>query len=212
MKLKLVVTTRAKLANLALVLVVLSAATVAVIPRAYAAGDDVFMDDGEGDFDSVPVPSSAPKKGSTTHQADAAPAPSSAVGDEASAVMSGDAAPAVEAPTVAHEAAPDMSTPVVEDSAPVAPEALPKTNHKSSKASHQAAHSTPHKKASSKVAAGKFLMTKDSCEMHREPASESAKMITVKASRKIWTEDVDSNWVRAYNKTGEPGFISKDCF
>ena len=207
MKLKLVITTLA---------FILSAATVAVIPHASAAGtgDDVFMDDGEGDFDSVPVPSSAPKKGGTTHQADALPAPSSAVGDEASAVMGGDAAPApsVEAPTVAHEAAPDMSTPVVEDMAPVAPEAAPKTSHKSSKASHQATHSTPHKKASSKVAAGKFLMTKDSCEMHREPASESAKMITVKASRKIWTEDVDSNWVRAYNKTGEPGFISKDCF
>jgi hypothetical protein len=47
--------------------------------------------------------------------------------------------------------------------------------------------------------------------MTREPASDSAQMIVVKPSHKIWVENVDPNWVKGFNKAGEAGYISRDC-
>jgi len=59
--------------------------------------------------------------------------------------------------------------------------------------------------------AGLFVRTKEPCPMLREPASDSPAMLTVKASRKIWVQEVDEDWVRAFNKAGEPGYLQRDC-
>ncbi|HVK60584.1 MAG TPA: hypothetical protein VM432_03495, partial [Bdellovibrionales bacterium] len=75
-----------------------------------------------------------------------------------------------------------------------------------------AAPAAPKAKAAkaAKAGKGKFVVTKAACPAVREPAS-SDQVFTTGASRKIWVEEVDANWVRGYNKAGEPGYISTDC-
>ena len=108
------------------------------------------------------------------------------------------------APAPVAEVAPEPAAPVAaQEEAPVK---LPKAKNRGS-----VKHASVQKVAP--VAAhGMFANTKENCPMLREPASESEKMITVKADRKIWVEEVDGSWVRAFNKAGEPGYVSKDCF
>jgi hypothetical protein len=66
-------------------------------------------------------------------------------------------------------------------------------------------------RASVSVGKGRFMTTTDSCPLLREPAS-AEQMTVVKGERKIWVEEVDESWVRAFNKSGEPGYISRECF
>ncbi len=90
---------------------------------------------------------------------------------------------------------------------PVGENSAVKTAHKESHKSHaKVAH-----KAKSKKADGMFVVTQGPCKMSREPASDSEAIITVKASRKIWVENVDDSWVKGFNKAGTPGYISRDC-
>jgi hypothetical protein len=72
---------------------------------------------------------------------------------------------------------------------------------------HKSSEGTPKK-----YAGGTFLTTAEKCPMMRGPASEGEPMIVVKPSRKIWVEEVDGTWVKAYNKKGEPGYLNRDCF
>jgi hypothetical protein len=72
--------------------------------------------------------------------------------------------------------------------------------------------STPKRSiANVKLAKGLFVVTKEACAMTSEPAADGTVMLTVKSSKKIWVENVDDNFVRAFNKAGDPGYISKDC-
>jgi hypothetical protein len=68
------------------------------------------------------------------------------------------------------------------------------------------------KKAYNKFVGGSYMTTTDACPMMRGPAAVGEPMTLVKPARKIWTEEGDSQWVKAYNKSGEPGYVSKDCF
>ncbi len=56
-----------------------------------------------------------------------------------------------------------------------------------------------------------FRMLKQDCEMHRDPASDSPVLITVKGDRKLWIEDVDDSWVKGFRQKGH-GFMEKNCF
>jgi hypothetical protein len=68
------------------------------------------------------------------------------------------------------------------------------------------------KKHYDKYAGGAYMTTTDSCPMMRGPASVGAPMVVVKPAKKIWVEESDPAWVKAYNKAGEPGYLSKVCF
>ena len=181
------------------------------------AEDSLFMDSGDGEFsaplpDAEPAPApEAPKKEKGKKGAKAAkPEPRKPASDETTDAGPGslddlDMGTPAEASTEMKEetgfvAAP--SEPAAEEAAaPAQEEAPPKK--------------LPKKKKPSKVASsggkGRFASTRDACPMMREPASDAEKMTTVRTDIKIWVEEVDESWVRAYNKAGEPGYVSKDC-
>jgi hypothetical protein len=172
--------------------------TMSIARTAFAAGDDVFMDEGDGDFDSMPAP--APQDEAPAQQEDASvpkiaePRP---------------AAPAVEdseeIPMLTDDSAAPAATPApTEDSAQ--PEAAKPKKHTKKKTATKSASNDGGFKA-----AGQFVVTKDACPMMRSPASTGETMLTVKAAKKIWVEDAGDGWVRAFNKAGEPGYVSKDC-
>lgn len=160
-------------------------------PLAHAGdGDDVFLDEGDGDFAAPTAP--AP-------QAEApAPVDSSPMGEEPAAPPSS---------TLVEEATGDSSMP----SPAEMPEKPAKKSKKAVKPAVAKKAPKSHKVAKSKPGRGYFVTTKEACPMMREPASEGSQMITVRASKKIWVEEVDETWVRGFNKAGEPGYISRDC-
>ncbi|MES2964514.1 MAG: hypothetical protein V4760_11530, partial [Bdellovibrionota bacterium] len=57
---------------------------------------------------------------------------------------------------------------------------------------------------------GYFAWTADVCKMVRSPASTKG-LGETRASKKIWVEDVDSKWVKVWNKDGKEAFLSRDC-
>ncbi len=219
------------------------ASTFAVVSA--RANDDVFLDEGDGDFDSVPAlpkpakaapaakPAKTESKGKKATAAKPAPqkAPASVAAPQAVEVPEPER---VEIPPAVDEANPaeaqaenDLPTAevvgesthkTVVDDVPAqqnvteqpAPAEEPKKAASPKKQAKQA--KVPAKKKSgTKLAQGVFVTTKEPCPMTREPASESAPMITVKAQKRIWVEEVDESWVRAFNKAGEPGYISREC-
>lgn len=145
--------------------------------------DDLFMDEGEGDFamDPIPVDSTAEVP--------------SVIEDE---------------PVVQTESAPTET--VVEKPVEKAVEkrAAKKVVKPAEKPVKKQAIAPAVKKAV--AAAGRFETTKEACPMLREPASGGSQMLVVRESRKIWVEEVDQNWVRAFDRHGDAGYLSRDCF
>ena len=199
---------------------------VSFAAAAAAAGNDVFLDEGDGDFDPAPslnassteaVPGASGKKDaakalSPSKQAaatlpDADTSSPSGVTGAPPGASTGESTEDSAASALSTTTEPPAPTVVPQEEAPPAPEPQPK------KSSHSKHAAKEKKSKASKVASGgKFMTTKDSCPMMREPASEGSPMIVVKPSRRIWVELVDENWVRGFNKAGEPGYLSKECF
>ena len=140
---------------------------------------------GMDDLEAPPAPSAAA-------ESPAAPAPDFA--DQAPADTSSEVA----APSAPAEAPAEPVAPVKETKKPKAGKKAPKV------AVHHANDGEAHGKSM-------FVNTKEACPMLREPAADGEKMLTVKAAKKIWVEEVDSSWVRAFNKAGEPGYVNRDC-
>jgi len=187
---------------LILALIGASSSIALTTPVAQAAGaDDVFLDEGDGDFDSLPAPPPAPAPAAAPEPL----APSAAAEPPPPAPDVPKPDPAISEDLFATDPAP-----VSEPAAPAAePEPVKKAEKKpAKKASKQASKS---KKSKGSASGGHFVKTKDSCPMLREPASTSEQMIVVKPARKIWVEEVDGTWVRAFNKAGDPGYINRDC-
>jgi hypothetical protein len=202
--------------------------------RAAGSGDDVFLDEGDGDFGAPPgTPSASPKGGAAAKApgaepsspvADAVPLtpPASTAATAPADVTAPATATAEEPPGNALGASEEPAAPSAETpTAPSEPAAPKKSSHSAKQASHAHKEKTKHEhghetsgKAAKTSSSGKgtFMTTKDSCPMMREPASDGAPMIVVKPARKIWVEKVDKDWVRGFNKAGEPGYLSKDCF
>ena len=178
--------------------------------RAPASADDEAHPAAPGNLDDLDVNAMTEAAKAQNDQA-AAPAPAPTEAAPAPAPQEASAPQDAPAPVA------DAATPAAEPAAPVADAAPAKPkvkNHGGVK--HAKVVKADGEESSEKVAPvaahGMFANTKQACPMLREPASESAKMITVKADRKIWVEEVDGSWVRAFNKAGEPGYVSKDCF
>lgn len=168
--------------------------TLAISVSAHGADDDVFLDEGNGDFDQMPI---APEQPAVAEeQQPAPPAP--------------EAQPSEPMPMLAEEpeSLPGMETPAVAE-APA-----PKKKEKKEKVAKSEAAPAPKAKKTAKKSVssgGQFVVTKDACPMMRSPASTSETMLTVKPARKIWVEDAGAGWVKGWNKAGEEGFIAKDC-
>lgn len=143
--------------------------------------DDVFLDEGDGDFGSIPIPGTE-----TTSN----PEPPSSFSDDS---------------LIAEPSASESSS---DSNDYEAPKAKPSKKVKIAKQPAPA----PVRKTVKNSGGGRFMTTKDSCQMRREPASEGETMITVKPYKKIWVEEVDQGWVRGFNKAGEPGYLNRDCF
>lgn len=154
--------------------------------------DDVFMDEGDGDFDMFPVAPIAP---STPPVQVKAPEEKLEPSEEISLEPSPHAKPAASAAPAPETTKRAKQVKQEKKKRPVA--VKPKATK-----SRQPASADP----------GVYLRTRDACPMRREPASESAEMLMVKAARKLWVQEVDGSWVRAFNKAGEPGYIHRDCF
>jgi hypothetical protein len=150
--------------------------------------DTVFLDEGDGDFD--PMPSVEP-------------------GNPVSRAPEKVDSPAVE-PTSAKLQVP---TKEVEDQPDAKAESAPAPRVRAGHNPKIGKKDTPAKaKKSAKGDAGIYVTTKSVCPIRREPASESDEIAKTKAPRKIWVQKVDEKWVRAYVKSGDPGYISTDCF
>lgn len=173
------------------------ASIVTLAHPAFAAGDDVFMDEGDGDFDAVPTaPAAEPQV-----KVDKAPAPRAA-----DPVVE----PAQDVPMLSDDsAAPAPAAPTEDPAAPVA--AQPKEKKAKKKKAEKKAAKTAAAAPAASGSGGSFVVTKEACPMMRSPASTGETMLTVKASKKIWVEDAGEGWVKGFNKAGEPGYISKDC-
>lgn len=168
-------------------------------------GDDVFIDEGDGDFDSLP---------SVPPQAQGKKVPVETPAEKPVEKSVNAAAPASQPPTSQPSNSQPANVPVADaaksgdsDVAPVDP-VEPKAKVKKSISSKKSHAKTADRK---KSAAGIYVTTQGPCPMTREPASESEAMLTVKAAKKIWVEEVDEKWVRGFNKAGEPGYISREC-
>lgn len=196
-------------ASLTLLFAALAILTTMTVARsAYAAGDDVFMDEGDGDFDAMPAP---PKENAPHHEETAVPkvaAPQPAMNTE-DAVHE-------EIPQLTDDSSAAQPAPApTEEVAKPATDVKPKADKKKKKAKEKTAQvetPAPTEAAAAPVAAkGQFVTTKDACPMMRSPASTGETMLTVKASKKIWVEDAGDGYWRAFNKAGEPGYVAKDC-
>ena len=206
-------------------LIILSTLTLA--RTAFAAGDDVFMDEGDGDFDSMPAPPTAateapakkesvavkkveaPREQAVEVPAAAEPMPMLA---EDPAATPAPAAPDDSAKPVEpkkKKSAKKKKEKVAEAAAPVE-DVAGGSAPMSTDTSSEAAAPAPTKHKASK-GGGMFVTTKEACPMMRSPTTTGESMLTVKASKKIWVEDAGDGWVKAFNKAGEPGYVSKDC-
>ena len=152
------------------------------------SADDVFIDEGDNDFELSLDASAPPAKSAATKKSVAKKPEAPVKVDEQKPEP-----PSVPPPAPEKTAAVEMPAPVEEAK------------------SKPAAVATQKKSGPAKTARGVYVTTKEDCTMTREPASASVKMLTVKASRKLWVEEVDASWVKAFNKAGEPGFINRDC-
>ncbi len=197
-------------ATFTLVIAAVAVLTVMTLARTAFAGEDVFMDEGDGDFDSMPAPPTAqppateePTKKQTAVPKIAAPRPAAPPGESSEQI-----------PTLTDDSSqPEANpAPTVDPSAPLAAEPKEKKVSKKKKSpAKKAAASASNEEAPSAKVGGSFVTTKEACPMMRSPASTGETMLTVKASKKIWVEDAGEGWVKAYNKAGEPGYVAKEC-
>ncbi len=197
--------------------------------------DDVFLDEGDGDFDEMPIPpqkaaADVPKEKIDGKKSKSAPAAVKAVveksADEASKVASEPIEKRVEESLDKNDTAPviaeDTKTGAAKFEDEMPPEAKPNAN---AKAKTKANANAKIKKATAKEkkkiedgsigekkAAGLFMTTKSKCPMMREQGTEGTPMFVVKAERKLWVEAVDQEWVKGFDKNGEPGYLSRNCF
>lgn len=172
--------------------------------------DDVFLDDG-GMIDEPP---GVPGEPVALPETDSEPG-----ADVAEPAFADEAAPAEpSADEMMDEAAP-AAPPSQPAKAPKAPKTAKVERKAEKKAEEKAAKKAVAAKASkgSKSPARKtaskegFRTTTTSCEMHASPASASPVVLTVPGSKKLWIEEHDESWVKAFRKKGH-GFLSRDCF
>jgi len=174
---------------------------ITLVRTAHAEGtDDVFMDEGDGDFDAAPSAKKAPKL-AVEPAKEAAPVAAPVIVDTPEAPL-----------LVDDQATPAAASPTDDPAAPAA--AAPKEKRAKKKAlkKKRAEKTASHTEDSGPAATGgSFVVTKEACPMMRTPASTGEPMLTIKPSKKIWVEQAGDGWVKGWNKAGEAGYIAKAC-
>ena len=175
----------------------LQAAEKVAAPKA----DDVFVDEGDSDFEAIPVAKEPEESRSVEASAPVVdePAVAASAEDQTDSVS-------VAAPDLASGESKEKSIDKPKRKKSAAPKKVVEK-----KAKRAVANSASSESGAKSLASGIYVVTKERCPMSREPASESPVVLTVKAEKKIWVEEVDGQWVRAFNKAGEPGYIQRDC-
>lgn len=162
---------------------------------AHAQEDDVFRDEGSGDFEMPPMPPTAAEPEAPTAKPEKATKKDKKV-----------AGPKAKTPEPAPEAPTEPPVMAETDESHV-----PQPEPEAEEPAKPAKRASKAVAKSGKKAAGSFVTTREACPMLREPASEAPKLSTTGTNKKIWVEDVDQEWVRAFNKAGEAGYIKRDC-
>lgn len=184
------------------------------------ASDDVFLDEGDGDFDTNAASAAeAPKAAPVVKQEE--PKKEEPKKEEPKKEVVKEEPKATEpAPVVEQPAVPATDDVFKDDtpaqaSEPAHVEKHMKTekvvkHHEKKKAEKHKDKAVAHHKAHKAEGKGHFAYTTGECKLQRSPASEHSLGMT-KASRKIWVVDVDDQWVKVWNKDGHEAFISRDC-
>lgn len=212
---------------------------LALIVALPAFSADVFVDEGDGDFDTTPIGGPAPAsepaapavaQAGSDPSADMSAAPSGGPIEDLSPSADAGAAP-MGAPVM------DPSVAPVEEKKPVAKKAVAKKAAKkaakkeSKKAAKKAAKKTGKKSGKkSKVASsgkmskkrgvasaddyagGTYQVTKKECMMQTKPGSKTF-IGETRADKKLWVEKSGNpNYWKVYSKDGSPAFVKKSCF
>lgn len=173
-------------------LITLFATLFIVVPVANANAeevDDVFLDDG-GMIDEPPMDTTAQDSDYDSEPVSEQP-------------LAQDPSPDEPAEAEAFE----VPQPVVKPSKAVKPTKLVKAP-KVEKNSKKKVTKAGGRKTASKEG---FRTTAGECRMHKSASSSSPVLITVSASKKIWVEDHNDGWVKAFRKSGH-GYLSRKCF
>ncbi len=190
-----------------------------VVSTSVFAEDDVFVDEGDGDFDtSMPAPAKTEEK-KTEPAAPVAqkaePAPDMSVVEEELAtptiVEEKTDAPVPTNEDIFADEEPETK-PVVKEDKPVkkAVEKKVATKKVVEKKVAKAAPKAKKVAKASKKGKGYFAWTADTCKLQRAPASTKSLGETA-ASKKIWVEDYDEKFVKVWNKAGEEAFLAREC-
>lgn len=215
---------------------------VALVSGVRASAADVFIDEGEGDYDK-PTPVEAPISGAGS---DVGTGSDSESHFNASNADSLELSPIIdpvhqvvdtetELPRATEAATPTIAKvkavvkasvkradkgkkKSVKSSAKAAKKAaVVKSNKKISKANSnrsKASKKTAKRKVASviKYAGGQYLSTSRECSMESAPGAGDT-IGTAKAQRKLWVEDAaDSGYWKVYSKSGQAAFLSRSCF
>ncbi|MBL7687694.1 MAG: hypothetical protein JNJ49_06640 [Bdellovibrionaceae bacterium] len=208
---------------------------LALIVALPAFSADVFVDEGDGDFDTTPIGGPAPaSEPAAPAVAQAGSDPSADMGAAPSGGPIEDLSPSADA-GAAPMGAPvmDPSVAPVEEKKPVAKKAVAKKAAKkeSKKAAKKAAKKSGKKsgkkskvastsKASKKrgvastdeYAGGSYQVTKKECMMQTKPGSKTF-IGETRADKKLWVEKSGNpNYWKVYSKDGSPAFVKKSCF
>ena len=173
---------------------------------AVAAGEEVFLDEGDGDFATVPKTASAEKNVETkTAQAEQKPETDFKKTEAEAGADPETLAPKPEAKkaTATHA---QKSAPATK---PVAAKA-PTPTAKVAKASTNTSARKPAS-VSAATGVGGFVETTRSCPMLRAPASTDEPVSFTKFPRKVWSEKMPDGWFKVFAKSGEAAYIAPDC-
>lgn len=166
--------------------------------RAAESSDDVFLDEGDSDFDPLPIPSADERAVDGFAETPSAEEP-----DSKSQV------------SAKKEKQETFETPMQREL--FSDEPVAEGLHKDKTSEDTKSARTSKKEAAAKnkrgaASAGQFLVTKTSCPMLKDPKEGSQAMLTVSPGRKLWVENAETGWVRGFNRAGEPGYINRNCF
>lgn len=162
------------MANKSILKLIISGTVLAICSMVYGAdqGNDVFVDEGDGDFETMPLP--------VAERGEVLPIKKSNIETTSSRKLE------------VIKAKQNKQKTVVKQKDVVGAMASVK-NRKTQPG-------------------GIYVTTNTECPMTRTPASEGEEMIVVKPAKKIWVQKVKGGkWFRAFNKSGEPGYIQSSC-
>jgi cytoskeletal protein RodZ len=166
---------------------VLSACMLTLTPRQAWAGDDVFVDEGEGDFESLPVTSTTTPANKAEIQ-DALDVPT----------VAAPPAPAKSAAKSAAKTEKVSAKSVVKAEPVIAPV-------------EKVVEVKPAQKVRQPASTGMYVATTKSCPITPAMDATAEPLSFTKFPRKIWVERADGGWYKVHTKSGDTGYLAPEC-